>query len=99
MSEFDPVNSFELRLRAILTDKNTLLWSFYTPLAAARLWVIVKNYPELDGSDAVAPEGRNPDLCVFTSSKDEDSYIGLYTAGFRAEEAFAKWNISPAEMT
>lgn len=52
MSEFVPVNSLELSLRKLLADRNTPLWSFYTPLGAARLWIMVKHYPELDESDA-----------------------------------------------
>jgi hypothetical protein len=96
MPEFSPVNSLETKLRAIIRDKNTPSWSFYTPLAAAPLWVIIKNYPELDGSDLVAPGGRNPDLCVFQGTSY--SYVGLYTAHCRVEQVFEQWKIPRADF-
>ena len=58
MATFTPVNSLETKLRTLLADRNTPLWSFYTPLAASPLWVIVRHHPELDGSDLVAPPGK-----------------------------------------
>ena len=66
MSDFVPVNSLEIQLRALLQDRNTPSWNFYTPLAAAPIWIFVRNYPELDGSDLIAPEGKNPEICVFS---------------------------------
>lgn len=93
----NPVNSIEIALRKLITVKTTPVWSFFTPLATAPLWVIVKHYPELDGSGEVAPDGGNPPLCVFTGP--EVSYIGLYTSPVRAEAAFERWNISRHEMT
>jgi len=95
MPEFTPVNSLEIRLRALLRDRNTPLWSFYTPLAAAPLWVIAKNYPELDGSDSVAPDGGNPGLCVMDFAGKP--YIGLYTAQCRVEAVFEVCKISRHE--
>ena len=97
MVAFIPANSLETKLRAILTDPHTPSWSFYTPLAAAQLWIITRHYPKLDGSDLVAPEGQNPGVCIFRGP--EQSAIGIYTAESRVEEAFAKWKLSPAEMT
>lgn len=97
MADFTPVNSLEIRLRALLRDKHTPYWSFLTPLAAARVWFITRHYPELDGSDLVAPEGQNPDLCVFHGP--DYSFVGLYTARCRVEEIFKQWDISRADFT
>ena len=96
MTTFTPVNSLEISLRALLTDKTTLAWSFYTPLAASELWIITQNYPELDGSDEVAPEGQNPGVCLFQGPKE--TYVGLYTAECRVQEAFEKLNLSRSQM-
>src|ERR1039458_7307055 len=46
MANFTPVNSLETKLRTLLADRNTPLWSFYTPLAAAPLWIIVRHRSE-----------------------------------------------------
>ena len=97
MPEFTPVNSLEIQLRAIMRDKHTPSWNFYTPLAAAPLWIITKHYPELDGSGLIAPEGQNPEICVFKGP--EHSYVGLYTAQCRVEEACALMEISRAQFT
>lgn len=97
MGTFTPVNNLEIKLRALLRDKNTPYWSFYTPLAAAPLWIIVRHHPELDGSDLVAPEGQNPAVCIFRLP--EYSYIGVYTAESRVQAIFERWNISTTEMT
>jgi len=97
MTDFLPVNSLETKLRSILRDRNTPLWNFYTPLAAAQLWVIVRHYPELDGSDQIAPGGKNPDVCIF--NWEDESFIGLYTSPGRVEEIFQKWEISRAKWT
>ena len=94
---FTPVNSLETKLRTLLADRNTPLWSFYTPLAAAPLWVIVRHHPELDGSDLVAPPGQNPEICTFKGPKD--SYIGLYTSPGRAQQALTQWKMSPHDWT
>jgi len=96
MSAFTPVNSLETILRTLLADRNTPLWSFYTPLAAAPLWIIVQNHPELDGSDLIAPPGQNPAVCVFKGPTD--SYIGLYTSAGRAQAAFTQMKIPPQAM-
>ena len=96
MSAFTPVNSLELILRTLLADRNTPLWNFYTPLAAAPLWVIVQNHPELDGSDRVAPAGQNPAICLLKGPTH--TYIGLYTAPGRAQTAFTQMKISPHAM-
>jgi hypothetical protein len=96
MANFTPVNSLETKLRTLLADPNTLTWSFYTPLAAAPLWIIVRHHPELDGSDLVAPPGQNPEVCIFKGPKD--SYIGLYTSAGRAQEAFTQLKIPPQVM-
>lgn len=94
MSEFDPVNSIELVLRKLLRDRNTPLWDFYTPLAASPLVIIARHHPELDGSDRVAPPGKNPEVCVFNFPSGE--IIGIYTASCRAEAVMKQWDISPA---
>lgn len=96
MADFTPVNSLEINLRALLRDKRTPIWSFYTPLAAAPLWFITQRHPELDGSDLVAPKGQNPEVCVFESS--EHSCIGIYTARCRVEEIFKQWEISQGQF-
>jgi hypothetical protein len=97
MPEFIPVNSLEIQLRAVLTDKTTPSWNFYTPLAAAPLWLITRNYPELDGSHLVAPLGQNPEVCVFKGP--EYSCVGLYTALCRVEAAFVGMKLSRALYT
>lgn len=91
MSTFTPVNSLEIALRALITDKNTPVWSFYTPLAAAYVWIIIKRYPEIDGSDLLAPEGQNPALCIF--HQPQLSFAGIYTAECRAAEICEKWSV------
>jgi len=95
MNQFVPVNSLEITLRTLLRDRNTPLWSFYTPLAAFPLWIIARHYPELDGSDQVAPKGKNPEVCVFNFPNGE--IVGLYTAHCRAQAAMKVWDISPAK--
>lgn len=85
MADFIPTNSLEIALRTLLRDKTTPVWSFFTPLATAQLFVIAKDYPELDGSDAVAPKGGNPEVCCF--SVGEESWIGVYTSADRARQA------------
>jgi len=64
MAEFIPANSLEIQIRAVLTDKNTPLWSFYTPLAATELYMITAAHPELDGSDHIAPGGAATPRCA-----------------------------------
>jgi hypothetical protein len=56
------------------------------------LRIIVKNHPELDGSDLVAPPGKNPEVCLFNFP--HGTYGGLYTSPGRAQEVFTKWKIS-----
>ena len=97
MADFTPTNSLEIALRNLLRDKDTPVWNFYTPLAAAQLYVIVKDYPELDGSDAVAPNGENPSVCVFHA--DERSWMGVYTSADRAREAMESCKIPAREFT
>lgn len=97
MPDFTPVNSLETKLRAFLTRKDPRAWQFYTPLAAAPLWTIVKAHPELDGSDLVAPPGENPEVCVM--KMPTYSFVALYTAECRAQKAMEQWKFSPAEMT
>ena len=97
MPEFIPVNSLEIKLRALITDKNTPIWSFYTPLAAASLWFIIKHYPELDGSDKVTPNGGNPEVCILESNGKK--FIGIYTAPSRVEAVFERLKISRAQFT
>lgn len=97
MTTFTPVNNLELKLRDVLTNKNTPLWNFYTPLAATPLWIIVKNHPELDGSDLVVPPGQNPEVCTFR--EPNASYIGIYTSRGRAQEVFTKMKLSPQALT
>ena len=96
MSDFEPVNSLEIQLRAPLQDRNTRPRGISTPLAAAPIWIFVRNYPELDGSDLIAPEGKNPEICVFKGP--ENSFIALYTAECRADEAFKKLNLQPSQF-
>ena len=93
MPAFAPVNSIETRLRAMLEDKHTLSWSFYTPLAAAELWIIARNHPEDDGDNRV----RNPEVCIFQGP--EHRYIGIYTAHCRVEEVFAGMKLSARDWT
>ncbi len=97
MSTFKPTNSLEIKLREMITDKNTLSWSFYTPLAAAELWIIIQHHPELDGSDEVAPKGENPGVCIMQGEKA--SFIGIYTSPDRVEAVFEQWKLSRAEWT
>jgi len=97
MATFTPVNSLEIKLRAMLTDKNTPSWSFYTPLAAMPLWLIVRHHPELDGSGLLAPPGKNPEVCIF--NWPDATVVGIYTAACRAQEVFAKFNIPRHEWT
>ncbi|MGH9578476.1 MAG: hypothetical protein ACRD3R_13640, partial [Terriglobales bacterium] len=97
MANFTPVNSLEMKLRALLWDRKTPLWSFYTPLAASPLWIIIRHHPELDGSDLVAPPGQNPAVCVLQGPKE--SVIGLYTSPGRAQAAFKILKLSPHELT
>jgi hypothetical protein len=92
MATFAPVNRLETNLRTLLADRSTPSWSFYTPLAAAPLWIIVRHHPELDGSDLVAPPGKNPEICTFNFP--QGAYIGLYTSPGRAQQVFAQWKIS-----
>jgi hypothetical protein len=96
MADFSPVNNLEIALRAMLRDKNTPSWSFYTPLARARLWIFARN-PELDGGGLPVPEGKNPDVCVLRDNKN--SFIGIYTAECRAEKAFKKLKLSRTTFT
>lgn len=91
MSVFVPVNSIETRLRAMIQDKNTLSWSFYTPLAAAELWILARNRPEEDGSNDL----QNPEVCIF--NHPGHSFIGIYTARDRAEAVMAQWQLSERE--
>lgn len=95
MPGFTPVNSLEIQLRVLLRNKHTPVWKFYTPLAAAELWVIAHNHPELDGSDLVSPPGTNPGICVFKIP--QYSYVGIYTAECRAQEICTQWDISRTE--
>ncbi len=97
MTTFVPVNNLETKLRAIITDPTTLSWSFYTPLAASPLWLIVKNHPELDGSNLVAPLGKNPEVCTFHFP--QGAFIGLYTSPGRAQAAIAHWKMSTHDWT
>ena len=93
MAEFVPVNPLEIALLQLLRDKHTPVWSFYTPLGASPVWFFAQHYPELDGSDLAAPEGENPNLCVFRGP--EDALLSLYTTGHRAKEVFAKMKLHP----
>ena len=95
MSDFTPVNSLETKLRALINDKNTPVWSFYTPLAAARVWIFIKRYPELDGTGLLIPKGENPAVCIFHQPAQD--FVGIYTAESRADEIAQKWNIPAGE--
>ena len=97
MATFTPVNSFEMVLRTLLTDRNTPHGNFYTPLAAAPLWIIVQNHPELDGSNLVAPPGENPAVCLFKGP--QATYIGLYTSLGRAQVLSVSANFLVARST
>ncbi len=99
--DFTPTNTLEEQLRRVLTDKNTPLWDFYTPLAASALWIVVPHHPELDGTDLVAPPGQNPAVCIFRGKNmagEETSYLGVYSAKCRAEAALKLWEY-PQPMT
>ncbi len=91
MPDFIPANSIELELRNLLRDRNTPSWNFYTPLAAASLWVIAKNHPELDGSEHFAPPGENPHVLTFKGP--DGSWLGLYTAPERTKDVFTRWKL------
>ncbi len=99
MADFIPVNSLEAKLRALMQDTHTPSWSFYTPLAAAQLWIIIKNHPELDGSELAVPEGENPEVLVFEGELKKETFVGIYTAACRAEEVFNRFGLSRAEYT
>ena len=97
MPPFQPVNPLESLLRKLLSGEDGRVWQFLTPLAAAPVWLITKHYPELDGSDLVAPEGQNP---AFLSLEfPTGKYIGLYTSEQRAQTAFDVYHISRVDFT
>lgn len=99
--EFTPVNGLEEQLRRVLTDPHTPSWDFYTPLAAAPLWIVVPHHPELEGTDEVAPGGGNPAVCTFhgkTLAGEEASWLAVYSARCRAEAALKLWEF-PQPMT
>lgn len=90
--EFTPVNGLEEQLRRVLTDGHTPLWDFYTPLAAAPLWIVVPHHPELEGTDAVAPGGGNPAVSVWRAPGAEEeaiSYVSVYSSVERAKQGVA----------
>src|SRR4051812_6257581 len=97
MPELTPTNSLEIRLRSLIQDKNTPVWSFFTPLAAAEIYMLTRNHPELDGRKLVAPAGRNPEVVVM--GWDNKDYIGIYTSAGRAQEAMRRLKMSPREYT
>ncbi len=96
MSDFTPTNHIEILLRKVITDRNTPLWEFYTPLAAATLWLIVENNPAIL-SKGRTTNGQNPGLLSFTA--EERSFIGIYTSAARAQAAMARYKISPRKFT
>jgi len=86
---FKPVNGLEDQLKRLLTDQHTPLWDFYTPLAAAPLWIVVPHHPELEGTDAVAPDGQNPAVPVWSgpgSDGETARYVGVYSSELRARK-------------
>lgn len=99
--DFTPVNGLEEQLRRVLTDKHTPLWDFYTPLAAAPLWLLVPHHLELEGTEEVAPGGGNPAVGTFrgkTLAGDPASWLAVYSARCRAEAALKLWEF-PQPMT
>lgn len=100
MDPFTPVNDLEILLRKLMRDDHTPVWSFFTPLAAARLYLVTKNYHEPDGSDLAAPPGQNPTVCIFKHATDPQlDCIGLYTAAERVEAAFEVLKLSRRDFT
>jgi len=71
------------------------LWDFYTPLAAAEVWITV---PE---EAANKQNAGNPPVCVFEGNNlasEPAKYLGVYSAKTRAEQALKLWPF-PAPMT
>lgn len=87
--DFTPVNGLEEQLKRVLTERNAPLWDFYTPLAAAPLWIVVPHHPELEGTDAVAPGGRNPAVPVWSGPGPDGEtvhVVGIYSSELRARK-------------
>ena len=97
MATFAPVNNLELKLRAVLADKNTPPGDFYPRLAASPVWLIVRRHPELDGTGLVVPPGKNPEICVMRGPKE--SFIGIYTEACRAKEAMTTLKVPARDWT
>ena len=97
MAAFLPVNSLEIALRKLITGEDGRIWQVLTPMASATLWLLVRHYPELDGSALLAPPGQNPEICVFHGR--EGSVISVYTAEERVRAAFESFGLSPADFT
>lgn len=96
--EFTPVNSLEIALRNVIRDKHTPLWSFYTPLGAAQLWVITQAFPELDGGPDVAPGGGNPPPLAWETPEGK-KWFGLYTSPERAAAVIKARDLDKAGLT
>lgn len=93
--DFTPLNHLEDQLKRVLTDPQTPLWDFYTPLAAAQLWITV---PE---EAAKKLHAGHPPVCVFEGKNlagEPARYLGVYSAKTRAEQALKLWQF-PAPMT
>ncbi len=83
--DFTPVNEVEEQLRRVLTDKNTPLWDFYTPLAANPLWIVV---PEKAAAQAMSKGGQNPAVTVWSGLGPDGEtvrYVGVYSSESRAK--------------
>lgn len=87
--DFTPVNGLEEQLRRVMTDKHTPLWDFYTPLAAARLWLLV---PEGLEPDDLGP-GKAIPICTWTFNEAE--HVSLYTSRQQAEQVMNLWPERP----
>jgi len=88
------MNALEDQLKRVMTDRQTPLWDFYTPLAATALWITVP----ADADPEVT--GQNPPLCIFDgkdSAGQPKRYLGVYSSRSRAEQVLKLWEY-PAPM-
>lgn len=92
--DFNPQNVLEDQLKRVLTDTNTPLWDFYTPLAAQPLWITVPASADPEKT------GQNPPVCIFDGKNmagEPTRYLGVYSSRSRAEQTLTLWTF-PAPM-
>lgn len=97
MAEFIPTNSLDILLRNLIRNKQTPIWSFFTPLAAAEVFIIAKRYRDAQGREAEPPKGENPAVAVFTSG--EQTWIGIYTSRDRVRKAMELCKVPEDDYT